>query len=321
MRLIGATPVRNAADVVEAFVRHNLTLLDGIAIVDHGSFDGTSDILAALVREGLPVFVARDDTPAFDQPAIMNRLVRHVFNTSDADWVFPIDSDEFLKVRSRQTLEDTLRAVPPHSHLLVPWLTYVPRFDATDDMAIVLRGARRLVHERHGLRKVVIGRHFMENAAATVSKGNHGVDRGSPLPHANPDLKCAAEVVALAHVPVRSAPQFVAKIASGWLATVAAESLRGGESFHWREAFAYLRSGRPLTPGQLTAFALNYSIAQDRWLPSDAIETIDDPFFADCGADACALRHPRSTRAGACSSRAPAHQEVIRCVSSGCRPQ
>ena len=28
MRLLGATTVRNAADVIEAFVRHDLTLLD-----------------------------------------------------------------------------------------------------------------------------------------------------------------------------------------------------------------------------------------------------------------------------------------------------
>ena len=281
MRLIGATAVRDAADVVEAFIRHNLTVLDGIAVVDHGSFDGTSEILAALVREGLPVFVARDETPAFDQGAIMNRLIRHLFSTSDADWIFPIDSDEFLKVGSRQILEDTLGAVAPQCHLLMPWLTYIPRFDQTDDMSALLRNARRLVDERHGLRKVVIGRHFIENPAAAVTKGNHGVHRGSSFPHASADLKCAREAVALAHVPVRSAPQFVAKIATGWLATLATGSVQGGESFHWHEAFDYLRSGRPLTTGQLTAFALNYSIAQDRWLPADAIKTVDDPFFAD----------------------------------------
>jgi len=37
--------VRNEADIVEAFVRHNLVLLDGIAIVDHASVDATPDIL------------------------------------------------------------------------------------------------------------------------------------------------------------------------------------------------------------------------------------------------------------------------------------
>jgi hypothetical protein len=51
MRLVGATIVRDAADIIEAFVRHNLTVLDGLAIVDHGSVDGTSEILGALVAE------------------------------------------------------------------------------------------------------------------------------------------------------------------------------------------------------------------------------------------------------------------------------
>ena len=45
MRLLGAAHVRNEADIVEAFVRHNLVLLDGIAIVDHASVDATPDIL------------------------------------------------------------------------------------------------------------------------------------------------------------------------------------------------------------------------------------------------------------------------------------
>jgi hypothetical protein len=280
MRLVGATTVRNAADVVEAFVRHNLTLLDGIAIVDHGSLDGTSEILAALVSDGLPLFVSRDETPGFDQRTIMNRLVRHVFATSDADWVIPIDSDEFLKAESRQTLEDALHAVPPGSHLLMQWLTYIPRFDAADDIQIVLRSARRLGRERHGYRKVVVARHFTESAAARIGKGCHAIDRGVPLPYASPDVNCPAEVVALAHVPIRSAPQFIAKMASGWLATLASGSLQGGESFHWREAFEYLRAGRPVTPGQLTAFAMNYGVPNDRWLPVDAIECIDDPFLA-----------------------------------------
>lgn len=67
MRLIGATQVRNEADIVEAFVRHNLTVLDALAIVDHGSLDGTADILRRLIGEGLPVFLGHESTPAFDQ--------------------------------------------------------------------------------------------------------------------------------------------------------------------------------------------------------------------------------------------------------------
>jgi hypothetical protein len=281
MRLIGATTVRNGADIIEAFVRHNLTVLDALAIVDHGSYDGTSEILAALVREGLPVFVARDDTPAFDQVEMVNRFVRHVFATSDASWIFPLDVDEFLKAASRKTLEDTLRAVPPNSHLLLQWFTYVPRFDAGGDVLTLLRSAKRLAQERHGLRKIVVGRHFQAAPGDQIARGMHSIQRASPSPKGKLDVSCPAEVAALAHVPIRSAPQFIGKMAVGWLATLAAGNIQGAEAFHWREAYSYLRSGRPLTPAQLTAFTLNYGVAQDRWLPADAIALVDDPFLAD----------------------------------------
>lgn len=55
MELYGAAMVRNEADIVEAFVRHSLTVLDGLLVVDHGSIDGTWKILDARVREGLPI--------------------------------------------------------------------------------------------------------------------------------------------------------------------------------------------------------------------------------------------------------------------------
>jgi hypothetical protein len=61
MRLWGVSMVRNEADVIEAFVRHNLGVLDGLAIVDHGSFDGTAQILAELQREGLSLRIVRDE--------------------------------------------------------------------------------------------------------------------------------------------------------------------------------------------------------------------------------------------------------------------
>jgi hypothetical protein len=63
VRLLGAAHVRNEADIVEAFVRHDLVLLDGIAIVDHASVDATPDILRALKDEGLPIVLARDESP------------------------------------------------------------------------------------------------------------------------------------------------------------------------------------------------------------------------------------------------------------------
>lgn len=42
--------VRNENDVIESFVRHNLELMDEMHIIDHGSSDGTREILIQLKK-------------------------------------------------------------------------------------------------------------------------------------------------------------------------------------------------------------------------------------------------------------------------------
>jgi len=281
MRLVSATIVRDAADIIEPFVRHNLTLLDQMAIVDHGSCDGTSEILAALAAERLPIFVARDETPALHLSRPMNRLVRHVFTRTDAEWVFPLDADEFLKVGSREELLATCASIPSGGHLVLPWLTYVPRFDAGADVLSQLRSARRVAQQRHGFEKVAVGRAFANAPDQRLGKGYHAVEGAPASVGIKPNATGPATGAALAHVPIRSARQFIAKFATGWLSAVASGTLQGGEAFHWREAFAHLRAGRPVDELQLEAFALNYGVPQDRWLPSAEIELLDDPFLAD----------------------------------------
>src|ERR1700675_2044906 len=101
MRLLGVAMARNEADVIEAFVRHNLALLDGLTIVDHGSLDGTSEILGKLQDEGLPLRVKFDPILALRQLETMTRLAREALANDGADFVLALDADEFLKVDSR----------------------------------------------------------------------------------------------------------------------------------------------------------------------------------------------------------------------------
>src|SRR5947208_11559468 len=121
MLLCAAAIVRNEADIIEAFVRHNLALLDHLAVVDHGSFDGTSEILAMLVQEGLPLSLIRDERIGYFQPEMITPLVRDLLRRANADFVFVLDADEFLKTPSRNVLEQLLMRVPSGMHGLVPW--------------------------------------------------------------------------------------------------------------------------------------------------------------------------------------------------------
>ena len=195
--------------------------------------------------------------------------------------MFPLDADEFVKTPSRAALEALLAADPAAPAVTLEWLTYVPTLFACDALS-TLRAAHRLPAERHGLAKIAVSRRFARANDLAIGNGHHYLLRGDPkndaraiTPPVSPDI------AAIAHVPVRSARQFTTKIALGWLASLKTLDHAKAEAFHWREAFDYLRSGRPLSPLQLKAFAVNYSVPMDRWLPVDSVELVEDPFLAD----------------------------------------
>src|SRR6185436_15684300 len=67
LKLAGVMMVRNEADIIEASVRHNLSCLDRLAVIDHGSFDGTSEILRQLAAESDAVRIIADPSVAYEQ--------------------------------------------------------------------------------------------------------------------------------------------------------------------------------------------------------------------------------------------------------------
>ena len=282
MKLFGAAMLRNEADVVESFVRHNLSLLDGLLVVDHGSSDGTSEILDALVVEGLPLEVERDASVGYLQSEIMTRTVRHAFARHGADFVFALDGDEFLRIARRDLLDGVLATLPHGLHAAMQWQTYVPEFDNASPAPgnVLVRAKRRLAEERHGLHKVIVARAFADTPDAVIAVGNHVVLPSArhsvaeqPVKHA----RIAAEVVALAHLPVRSARQLTNKIVIGWLAHCAARRSNADLAFHWRELYQELADGQPPSVERLRAIAANYGLPMTAWLPPAHIALVEDP--------------------------------------------
>jgi len=282
LKLWAVSMVRNEADIVEAFVRHNLTVLDGMAIVDHGSVDATLSILGQLAAERLPVVVLASDTVGYLQEQITTAAARRAFAETGADFVLPLDADEFLKVSSRIELEHALRAFPPGMHGLLRWLTYVPRFDAPEgDVTDLLRGSRRLRDERHIFHKAVLSRHLMATPGATLSNGNHYVAPylRAPSEASGRHARIRDRVAAIAHVPIRSGAQLVAKVAIKKLGRIAA-------SFDWKPdaasqaAYEAVRSGRMPDAATLRGHAVNWSVPRSEWLSPESVELVDDPFLA-----------------------------------------
>ena len=275
MRLIGITMVRNEVDVIECFVRHNLGVLDGLAIVDHGSFDGTSEVLAKLKAEGLPLQITYDADPAYRQSERMSMLARRALKSDGADFVFPLDADEFLKLRSRALLEQALAELPADMHATMHWLTYVP--DAFGDDGGFGPGHLwwRLKTERKSLVKTIVGRALLEQPTDVIAMGNHAVL--SEMANAQRHGRLRQDIVALAHCPVRSGRQLEGKIIVGYLAKIASGPMDRRLARHWRELYDELRQGGTFDEGRLREIASNYGLPIKNWRPVADIELVEDP--------------------------------------------
>lgn len=240
--------VRDEADVIESFVRHHAAVADAICIIDHASIDGTSEILAALVDEGLPLTVLRYDGVAQVQSELLTELMATVFDEG-ADLVLPLDADEFLWPEEGRTLSDVradLQRLAVDKVYAWPWVRCCFIHPAEErDRLLPARPALRAIAP-DVLQKIVIGRTAFETTHCRIAQGNHHalIETKQGISRLVPQKLGGAF---LAHFPWRSAEQAAAKAATGWLANVAKYSRQTTKAFHWRDGFFRVLAGEPET--------------------------------------------------------------------------
>jgi hypothetical protein len=108
MLVYGISMIRNEADIIRLNLMYHLALgIDRMLVVDNGSIDGTDEVLRQLSRQHAAIRWSRDEGP-FLPSRVMTRLAREAFEEG-ADWVVPVDADEFWHAPGgdlRRVLED-----------------------------------------------------------------------------------------------------------------------------------------------------------------------------------------------------------------------
>jgi hypothetical protein len=267
--IVGVGAVKNEADVIEAHVRHNLRYLDRMIVLDHDSCDATPRILQSLVDEGLPLTVSRlgVSEPAFKQAQFTTALARGAFEKCAADWVIPLDADEFVRAPSRDALEAALNGITADVASL-RWETYVPSPEGQPGHP--LRSLRwRVDTAKEPLSKVVLSRRVLERDWR-IGRGNHVVfeQAGDVLSWTVGET---LQGITLAHLPLRSPEQLAAKALVGWSSrrlTYGQKAATTANSWHLRELFARIATGEKVTARDVHDYAVGiYALGQ---LPSAA---------------------------------------------------
>ncbi len=241
MRLVAVSVVKNEADVIEAFVRHTAALVDHHLIFDHASTDGTREILFALQQEGLALSLFTDDALLNLQQHRSNHLARRAALEQAADWIVPLDADEFLEAPDRAALETALARHSPAPRAL-PLLDYCLS-DADDPTEA--NPARRQQHTARSFsstRKLLLPRALVLDSSLTISKGSHAVTgpAGELATTALP-----AEFF-LAHLSQRSPAQLAARLITAELQKVSRGQRHAGIDVHYRLGFQLLKENPAL---------------------------------------------------------------------------
>lgn len=217
MKLVAVAMVRDEVDVLPYTLQ--ALLAQGVAhvvIVDHGSTDGTRDLLADLARAA-PVTVLDEPDPLFLQGPRVTLAATYAQERHRPDWILPFDADECWVLpkrfprRARSLGTAILDHVPtglddasdPNPFTRMPWRR-APKYQKV------------VVRWRPGTR-LEMGNHWAVN--------RHGLHvRVTPC-----------EGLALHHAPVRSPAQFHRKMLHGKRVRDALGDLVPATmSFHWR---------------------------------------------------------------------------------------
>ena len=251
MRIVSLTYARNEEDILEAFVRHHVGAIDLMFFILHRSTDDSKRILEQLQQEGMPVIFEESDDLGYMQNEAVTRLMHRVARDEQADWIVPLDSDEFLVGIGAEPR--SVFASFPDDMLSIPWRTYVPMASDPDDRNMLKRITHRPASNPQETQKMCIPKKIATNEGMRIAMGNHCVIEGKSKVSSIPCPR-----LALAHFPVRTPSQVMHKVLLGWLSNNANPRRHPEDSFHWGTLFSEFIESGPPSSERLTELARCY---------------------------------------------------------------
>jgi hypothetical protein len=204
--LVMTLVVRDEQDIIATNLDYHLAQgVDMVIATDHGSTDGTSEILDRYARDGV-VHLIRDPEPGHHQSRRVTAMARLASERFAADWVLHNDADEFWWPVAG-SLCDVFAAIPDAYNALevrrrVNFLP-APEGDGPFQDRLVVRE----VVSRNGLGKPLEPKVAHRPAPdVVVAAGNHWLRGGAlrPAPH--------ADMLEIFHFPMRSLAQYDRKV-------------------------------------------------------------------------------------------------------------
>jgi hypothetical protein len=250
MHLAAIVLVRDEADIFPAFAQHLAALFDIAIFMDHGSTDGTSELIEAACA-GRPRWARWSVAiPGYHQSLFSTFAMRHVFANTNADAVFFLDADEFIDVPDKATLEAAL--APPRPARCVLRLAWINALPAPVTNAALAFGATLLAAPTPSeFQKIIITRALFDATGGKLAPqtGNHTIDPGDGQPVATETIGV------ILHLPLRSLEQMRRKTVLSALAHHGRLDRAETEGTHIFDGLARIAAGQLIVADLIGAAA------------------------------------------------------------------
>lgn len=256
-RITAVGMIKNAADVIETYIRANGLTVDNFVLLDNMCSDRTIFILDELKKEGFDIEIIKDDMIEYRQSEKMNRLIYYVNEKYHSDFIIPIDDDEcIVPFSEKHTVEDVkelIEKLPQDNLYYLEWKTYVP--NEQDDENIICVAQRQKYcygDEAESLKKVIIPKGILADGTFKIKTGNHLGEGKLIREHVVLPFAC------MAHFPCRSEAQVRSKVLTGWTNFLASPDRQYGEGLQWEVMYSAAKKGEKISLNQMQEMASLY---------------------------------------------------------------
>lgn len=235
-KIIVVSMAKNESDIIESFVRYYMTFVDGMVIVDHNSDDDTGKMLAALQEEYPSLIVEQLNSIEYTQSDVMTKLVNRAATEMGADWILPIDIDEYLIPNNDTDCRSMLGRISDEV-ISLNWIDHELADTEHDRDVFLLSRSCNRAKNANIMTKIFVRGNLVRRAKVRLLQGNHGVlvqqDNGKEMVADAP----RSSVFTLAHFPFRSQEQYISKNAVGWLSNTMKYSAMTISALAWKKEF------------------------------------------------------------------------------------
>ncbi|MGC9193676.1 MAG: hypothetical protein ACP5FQ_07275 [Thermoplasmata archaeon] len=234
MKIGCVSMVRNIENIVKPFFDQLVAFFDEVIIIDHESYDGAIGYITS-AHKNLPslklkIYTAVSDVHA--QSEIVTYFSRELIERND--FVFILDSDEFINFSDRNELENFLISSGESHCIHLYWENIAPeKMDGSN----IFAGGFFTSENADTYEKVIISKRIREVKKWKVSQGSHFIESSE-------ELKITRHNGKLYHIPIQSKLQFVMKFLNGYrILSVDKKNRVIGRGKHWIEYFMLIKDG------------------------------------------------------------------------------